>query len=216
MFKALATSCVFMAALSGGLAQAQADDTNFFGPGSILARARFAAVIPENFSSSISVIGGHVQATTAYIPELDLSYFLTPNLSVEAIAGTSRHEVSAHDSALGPKADVGSVWVLPPTVTLQYHRQYGDFIPYAGVGLTVMFFYDSHPNVAGGITKAGYSTGVGPALDAGLDYVIAPNWVANIDVKQTFVNTTAHINGAITAKTALSPTVVAVGIGYRF
>jgi outer membrane protein len=91
MFKALATSCVFMAALSGGLAQAQADHTNFFDPGSILARARFAAVIPENFSSSISVIGGHVQATTAYIPELDLSYFLSPNLSVEAIAGTSRH-----------------------------------------------------------------------------------------------------------------------------
>jgi len=216
MFKALATSCVFIAALSGGLAQAQADDTNFFDAGSVLARARFAAVIPENFSSSISVIGGHVQATTAYIPELDLSYFLSPNYSLEAIAGTSRHEVSARDSALGPKADVGSVWALPPTVTLQYHRQYGGFIPYAGVGLTVMFFYDSHPNVTGGITKAGYGTGIGPALDAGLDYVIAPHWVANIDVKQTFVSTTAHINGAITAKTALSPTVIAVGIGYRF
>jgi len=31
-----------------------------------------------------------------------------------------------------------------------------------------------------------------------------------------FVNTTAHINGAIIAKTALSPTVVAAGIGYKF
>jgi len=216
MFKALLTSCVFSVAVSGGLAAAQTDASNFYDPGSILARARFAAVIPENFSSSISEIGGHVQATTTYIPELDLSYFLSPNVAVEAIAGTSRHEVSARDSALGPKADVGSVWVLPPTVTLQYHRQYGDFIPYAGVGLTVMFFYDSHPNVTGGITKAGYETGAGPALDAGLDYVIAPNWVANIDVKQIFVNTTAHINGAITAKTALSPTVASVGIGYRF
>jgi len=106
--------------------------------------------------------------------------------------------------------------VLPPTVTLQYHRQYGDFIPYAGAGVTVAFFYDSHPNVTGGITKAGYDTGVGPTLDAGFDYVIRPDWVANIDVKQMFVNTTAHINGAITAKTALSPTVVAAGIGYRF
>jgi outer membrane protein W len=46
-----------------------------------------------------------VQATTAYIPELDLSYFLSPNLSLEAIAGTSRHEVSAHDSALGGSRD---------------------------------------------------------------------------------------------------------------
>jgi len=216
MFKTLVTACIFAAALSGGCAAAQTDGQNFFETGSVLARARVAAVIPENLSSSISLIGGHVQATTAYIPELDISYFLSPNLSVEAIAGTSRHDVSARDSALGPKADVGSVWVLPPTITLQYHQQYGDFIPYAGAGMTVMFFYDSHPNVSGGITKAGYATGVGPALDAGFDYVIRQNWVANVDVKQIFVNATAHINGVITAKTALSPTVASVGIGYRF
>jgi len=127
MFKALVTSCIFTAALSGGLAAAQTDAETFYDTGSILARARFAAVSPENFSSSISEIGGHVQATTAYIPELDLSYFLSPNLSVEAIAGTSRHEVSAHDSALGPKADVGSVWVPPdghaaiPSPVWQFH-----------------------------------------------------------------------------------------------
>jgi outer membrane protein len=217
MFKFLLTSCLLALTLSDGFAAAQTAAPNFYETGSILARARLAAVIPENFSSSISVIGGNVQATTAYIPELDLSYFLTPNIAVEAIAGTSRHEVSANNSILGPKVDVGSVWVLPPTVTLQYHRQFGDFIPYAGAGLTVMFFYDSHVNSAGGITKAGYDTGVGPALDAGFDYVIAPNWVANIDVKQMFVSTTAHINnGSIIAKTALSPTVVALGIGYRF
>jgi outer membrane protein W len=46
--------------------------------------------------------------------------------------------------------------------------------------------------------------------------VLGPHLVANLDVKQMFVDTTAHINGAITAKTALSPTVVAVGVGYRF
>jgi len=207
---------VFAVSLCGGAAGAQAQETGYFEPGSVLARARVAAVIPENFSSSVTLIGGHVEATTDYIPEIDLSYFFTPALSVEAIAGTSRHEVSVHGSALGAKADVGSVWVLPPTVTLQYHKQYGAFIPYAGVGLTVMFFYDSHPDTAGGITKAGYDTGVGPTLDAGFDYVISPTWVVNVDVKQMFVNTTAHVNGVITAKTALSPTVVAAGIGYKF
>jgi outer membrane protein len=205
-----------LAAPLAAKAQSVAPAAPFFATGSILARARFAAVIPQNFSSSVSVIGGHVDATTAYIPELDLSYFITPHIAIEAIAGTSRHEVSAQGSLLGPKVDLGSVWALPPTVTVQYHQQYGNFIPYAGVGLSVVFFYDSHPNVTGGITKVGYDTGVGPTLDAGFDYVLSPHWVANVDVKQMFVNTTAHINGVITAKTALSPTVVAAGIGYRF
>jgi len=216
MSKFLAAACVLGAVFAGGIASAQTFNGDFYNTGSILVRARAAAVIPENFSSSITVIGGHVDATTTYIPELDLSYFVNPSIAVELIAGTSRHEVSAADSALGSKTDVGSIWVLPPTVTVQYHKQFRNFIPYAGAGLTVMFFYDSHPNVTGGITKAGYDTGVGPTLDGGFDYVLSPHLVANLDVKQMFVDTTAHINGAITAKTALSPTVVAVGVGYRF
>lgn len=204
-----------MAAHAQDPASSSATDS-FFQPGSILVRGRAAAVIPENLSSSISVIGGHVDATTAYIPEVDLSYFLTSNWSVEAIAGTSKHEVSAGGSALGNKADVGSVWVLPPTVTLQYHHQFGNFIPYGGAGLTVMFFYDSQSNKSAGINKVKYDTGVGPAIDFGFDYVLTPRWVANFDVKQTFVETTAHINGTIDAKTSISPTIVALGLGYRF
>lgn len=216
MSKTLFGACTFALLLTTAMGPAKADDGSFYEDGSILARARFAAVINENFSSSISEIGGTVNATTAYIPEVDFSYFLTPNVSLELIAGTSRHEVSAENSALGPKADVGSVWVLPPTITAQYHQQMGNFIPYAGLGLTVMFFYDTHANIAGGINKVDFDTGVGPSLDAGLDYVIAPRWVANLDVKQMFVSTTAHINGAINASTSLSPTVVAAGIGDRF
>jgi outer membrane protein len=219
MSKALAPALILGALLSTGVAWADpATPTPFFETGSILARARFAAVVPEDFTSSIADIGGHVQATTAYIPEVDFSYFVTPHISIEAIAGTSRHEISAQGSALNPggKADVGSVWVLPPTITVQYHQQYGHFIPYGGVGVTAMFFYDHNTNNSGGITKINFDNSVGPTLDAGFDYLIGGHWVANFDVKQMFVSTTAHINGAIDASTALSPTVVAAGIGYRF
>jgi outer membrane protein len=217
MPKPLFVPALVSAVLIGGLAPAQADDTPaFFDAGSILVRARADAVIPENFSSSISEIGGSVKGTTDFIPELDLSYFLTPKLSVEAIAGSSEHMISAQNSALGPQVDVGKIWVLPPTVTLQYHQQVRNFIPYAGVGLTVMIFYASQPDHGNGITKVDYSNSAGPALNAGFDYVVAPHWVLNFDVKQMFVNTTAKINGVITAKTALSPTVAGVGIGYRF
>jgi len=184
--------------------------------GDLLVHLRAIGVLPENFSSKVSVIGGHVDATDQPAPEVDLSYFITPNFSLEAIAATTRHNVSARGTKLG-KVDVGSVWVLPPTVTLQYHLDpIGGFRPYAGIGLTVVFFYDSH--AAGPtVTKAGYSTAVGPTLDAGFDYALGGNWFANFDVKQMFVSTEARINnGAIVAHTSLSPTVVGAGIGYLF
>ncbi len=197
-------------------AQGYQANTTGFQAGDVLVHLRGIDVMPENVSSSVSAIGGHVKTTDQITPEVDLAYFLTDHVSVEAIAATSSHEVSATGTALG-RVDVGSVWALPPTVTLQYHASpiYG-FQPYAGVGLTVAFFYDAH--AAGPtVTKVGFSTAVGPALDAGFDYHLQGRWVANVDVKQMFVSTKARINGgAIVAKTSLSPTVVGVGIGYVF
>ncbi len=195
---------------------AQAQTAPSFQPGDVLIHLRAIGVLPENFSSSVSAIGGHVHATDQPAPEIDLSYFLTSHVSVEAIAASTRHEVSASGTAIG-KVDVGSIWVLPPTITLQYHlAPIGGFSPYAGAGVTVAFFYDSH--AAGPtVTKIGYNTGVGPALDAGFDYSLGGAWYANFDVKQIFVNTEARINhSTIIAKTSLSPTVVGAGIGYLF
>jgi outer membrane protein len=202
--------------VSPALAQDYFNNPTGYQAGDVLVHLRVIDVIPENFSSSISGIGGHVQATDQATPEVDLSYFLTPHWSVEAIAATSRHEISATGTALG-KVDVGSVWALPPTITMQYHApQIGIFRPYAGVGLTVLFLYDSH--AAGPVVdKVGYSIGVGPTLDAGFDVPLRGRWVANFDIKQMFVNTEARINhSTIIAKTALSPTVIGAGIGYVF
>ena len=53
----------------------------------------------------------------------------------------------------------------------------------------------------------------------GADYALGGPWIANIDVKQIFLSTTARattVLGGVVAKTALDPTVVGIGIGYRF
>ncbi len=184
--------------------------------GTFMVRVRAIGVIPEDFSSSVSVIGGHVDVTATPAPEVDFSYFLTDNIAAELIAASTRHSVSASGTILG-KVDVGSVWVLPPTLTAQYHfMPHSRFSPYVGAGLTVAFFYDSQPATPT-VTKVGLSNNVGPAIQAGFDYNVSGHWFANFDVKQIFLNTTARINGGgIVAKTALSPTVVGAGIGYRF
>ncbi|OJY74351.1 MAG: hypothetical protein BGP12_19905 [Rhodospirillales bacterium 70-18] len=184
--------------------------------GTFMVRARLLDVIPLNSTSSVSGIGGKVAAGSAITPELDFSYFLTDNIALELIAATSRHSVKVKGSALGD-VSVGKVWVLPPALTLQYHfMPKSQFSPYVGAGLNYTVFYNAKP-AGGAVTKLAFENNVGGVLQAGLDYNITGHTFLNVDVKQFFLNTTAKVNGgAIKAKTALNPTVVGVGIGYRF
>lgn len=186
--------------------------------GTFMIRGRAIGVLPQNSSSSISAIGGHVTVSNTATPELDFSYFITDNIAVELIAATSKHDLYASGSALTPgNYHVGSTWVLPPTVLLQYHfMPHERFSPYVGAGLNVTFFYATNP-ANNAVTGLSMTNNVGAAIQAGFDYNITGHWFANFDVKQIFVNTTASINGgAIKAKTALNPTVIGAGIGYRF
>lgn len=185
--------------------------------GTFMIRARAIGVIPQNSSSSISAIGGTVSTSNTAAPELDFSYFLTDNIALELIAATTKHDLYANGSALTPGSyHVGSTWVLPPTLLLQYHfMPHSRFSPYVGAGLNVTFFYGT--KAAGNVvTDLAMSNNVGAAVQAGFDYNITGHWFANFDVKQIFVNTSATVNGVIKAKTALNPTVIGAGIGYRF
>ncbi len=181
--------------------------------GSFMVRARVIGVLPENSGSSTSV-GGHVGATNAVTPELDFSYFFTPNIAADLILATTQHTISAKD--LPGKVNVGKTWVLPPTVTLQYHFMPKErFSPYVGAGLNATFFYSEKASAP--FTSLSLTPALGFALQAGFDYNISGNWYANVDVKQIFLHTKAKISGgAVTAKTWLNPLVVGAGLGYKF
>ncbi len=203
----------------GGVAQAQ----GFFSEapvgleaGTILLHARGIGVIPQDNGVSISAIGGKVSVDSAAAPELDVSYFLTDNIAFELIAATTQHSVTAVGTALGD-VNVGDTWVLPPTLTVQYHFMPRErFSPYVGAGINVTFYYDTHA-AGGAVQRLSFQNNVGAVLQAGFDYNVAGHWFINGDVKQIFLNTEAHLNGgAIIAKTGLDPIVVGLGIGYRF
>lgn len=54
-------------------------------------------------------------------------------------------------------------------------------------------------------------------LQPGVDFRINGAWYANLDVQQVFVSAKAKLNGgAVVARTDINPTVVGVGVGYRF
>ncbi|MCB8876453.1 OmpW/AlkL family protein [Acidisoma silvae] len=186
--------------------------------GSFEASLSVIGVIPETFSSNIKPIGGQVNAGGGVSPELTGTYFLTNHWALQLIAASTAHSISAGDTSLG-HVDVGRAHVLPPTLTVQYHFLPNDrFSPYVGLGVAVAFFYATQPSEPV-INKFSLDTTAGPSLDIGFDYNFSGHWFANFDAKQMFLNTTAHIDsavGEVTAKTALNPTVIGVGIGYRF
>lgn len=186
--------------------------------GTFMVRLRAIGVLPQTSSSSVSVIGGNITASNQAAPEVDVSYFFTDNIAAELIAASTRHVIKVKNSALGT-VDVGSTWVLPPTVTLQYHFMPKErFSPYIGAGVNVSFFYATNPT-GPIINKFNLRTGIGPAIQAGFDYNFSSNWFLNVDVKQIFVKTSGDVHtvlGKVHASTWLNPTVVGVGIGYRF
>lgn len=221
MKKLLLATSVLSALALASVAPARAQDAGFVGKaaGTFMIRGRLIGVIPLNSSSSISgaINSGNVGTSNFVTPEADFSYFLTDNFALELIAATSRHDIYATNSPLGSSYHVGSTWVLPPTLLLQYHFQpHERFSPYVGAGLNVSFFYGTHA-ADNAVTSLGLRNNVGAAVQAGFDYNFSGHWFANVDVKQIFLNTTASINGGyITARTALNPLVVGAGIGYRF
>ena len=162
-------------------------------------RLRGIIITPDE-SADIETINGDVSISTAFVPEFDITYFFNENWSAELILGTAKHDVEAVGTDVGD-IDLGHVWLLPPTLTAQYHFTGGDFVPYLGAGPNLTLFYgvDEGP-VADDVE---YDASVGFALQGGFDFMISDKWFLNLDVKKLFLNTTATVN----ATTALGATV---------
>ena len=83
-----------------------------------------------------------VSITDSGIPELDLTYFFTKNIAAELVLGVTPHTVNG-SGGITSFGKVGDAWLLPPTLTLQYHFDTGTaFKPYVGGGVNYTIFFD--------------------------------------------------------------------------
>ncbi len=104
-------------------------------------RVRGTWVAPNGGGHVDQVPGSSFDISTTVIPELDITYFFTPNWAVEEILGVTRHHVTGDGTLAG--ADIAKATLLPPTLTLQYHwTDFGAFKPYVGAGVNYTFFFD--------------------------------------------------------------------------
>ena len=208
--------------------------------GDWLVRGRIINVNPNDSSGALRLDGDRIAKGVGVdsdtVPELDITYMITPNWGVELILGTSKHTVRANKtvgsavSGLGSK-NVIDTRVLPPTLTLQYHFRPGATVrPYVGAGVNYTYFYNEKVPRSSAIhatdgsrTKVNLSSSWGWAAQAGVDVAINQDWFINFDVKYLDINTTArfkNINGALgeraKIKADINPFVWGVGIGRRF
>ena len=189
---ALAILC----ATTAGAAYAQQD-------GQWLVRAR--AVHLDSANGGAAGAAG-VSINDKWIPEVDVSYFFTPNFAAELILTYPQK----HDVRLGG-TKIGSVKHLPPTLLAQYHfTGLGAFKPYVGAGVNYTRF--SGVDIAGGALTVKKNSW-GPALQLGFDYALDKHWSLNLDVKKVYIDTT--VSGGV-GKFKVDPVLVGLGLGYRF
>lgn len=198
--------------LAAGASAAQAEPMQRWQAGDWMVRGRAIGVLPDE-SSTITPIGGKADFSNEVVPEVDFTYFFTDNIAAELILATAKH--SAKDKLPGGSVDVGSAWVLPPTLTLQYHfTELGWAKPYLGAGINYTMYLDEEP---GALNNIELDDGFGVALQAGVDVPVDDRWSWNLDVKKLYVDADAKWNnGTIQGDIDLDPWIVGVGIGYRF
>ena len=184
-------------------------------------RLRAVGVAPDE-SASIGIIGGDVAISNALIPELDFTYFFTENFAAELILGTAKHDVQAINTAAGD-LNLGSVWLLPPTLTAQYHFYTSDkkvFKPYIGAGVNYTLFYNVK---SGDVADVTYDNALGYAAQLGFDLMLDETFFINVDVKRLFLSTDVSVDASnlapgliIPAEVDINPWLVGVGVGMKF
>lgn len=206
-------ACAFAAWMAVPAAAVAEEET---AEGKFMVRGRALYMVPSNQSASIPALGlprDKVHVSQKVFPEIDFSYFATPNIAVELVLTyPQKHEVKI----AGARA--GTVRHLPPTLLAQYHfTDFGRFKPYIGAGLNLTLFMNDHLSAAGLPLKMEKAS-VGPALQIGADVKIVDGWYANFDIKKVWIESDVKLKatGAKVTRTDIDPWLFSVGIGYRF
>lgn len=185
-------------------------------------RLRGVGVVTPNQSAKIGTIGGDVQISDAFIPELDFTYFFTEHFAAELILGTAKHDVKAINTIAGD-IDLGSAWLLPPTLTAQYHFYTSDkkiFKPYIGAGVNYTLFYNVK---SGAVADVKYDNALGYAAQVGFDLMLDDTFFINVDAKRLFLSTDVTVDATnlvpglvVPAEVDIDPWLFGIGVGMKF
>ncbi|MES2091525.1 MAG: OmpW family outer membrane protein [Pseudomonadota bacterium] len=173
--------------------------------GNWLVRVRAVHLDPANKDDT----GLNLNINSKVIPELDISYFVTPNIAAELVLTyPQKQDVRAGSTK------IGTLRHLPPTLTAQYHfLPTGTIRPYVGAGVNYTNFTTVSLDVPGvNIDRGSF----GWALQAGVDFKLAENLYLNLDVKKVQIHAVITSGATKLGTLKVDPTLVGIGLGWRF
>jgi len=176
-----------------------------------LVRVRAVHIDPADKSDPVGGTGAsdRLHVSSKWIPEVDISYFLTPNWAAELVLTYPQK----HDVLLDGQR-IGSFKHVPPTLLAQYHFLPGaQFDPYVGAGINYTLI--SKVDILNGAGRLEHDS-IGAALQAGVDFRIDGKWSVNLDVKKVQIRSDVDINGVRASQVRIDPVLLGVGVGYRF
>ena len=196
----LALAAVAAASLAAPVASQAAD-------GPWLVRARAVHLDAAN-KDNIAITD--VSINDKWLPEVDVSYFFTPNIAAELIL-TYPQKQDVSSSAHGGK--IGTLKHLPPVLSVQYHFiPEGQIRPYVGVGINYTRFSSVDLPAGFSIEKSSF----GPSFQAGVDIEVSKGIFLNFDIKKTYIRTDLSASGTNLGTIKVDPVLFGVGVGYRF
>ena len=143
------------------------------------------------------------------IPEVDITYFFNKNLAAELVLTVPQKQTVSSNGV-----NIGTFKHLPPTLTLQYHFDGSpDYKPYVGAGINYTDISKVDLSAANARLD---SHSWGTAMQVGVDFPIDKNLSFNIDIKKVNIKTNVYVGVADHGVLKLNPTLMGVGLGYRF
>jgi outer membrane protein len=205
MKKSATASVMVFAALGLFAGQAMAQQSPW------LVRARAVHINPADKSDPVGGVGRSdlLTVSSKTIPEVDISYFFTPNIAAELVLTyPQKHDVMLD----GGK--IGTFKHLPPTLSMQYHfLPDAQFSPYLGAGIN--YTNISKVKLLDGAASLEHSSW-GLAVQAGVDFKLDKNWSLNLDIKKVQIRSDVMIGGQKVSAVKIDPLLIGVGVGYRF
>lgn len=203
-----------------------ATDRTGIAAGDVLLRVRTIMVAPNERSGSVlpAFPGEKVSVDNSFMPEIDATYMATDHIGFELIASTTRHHADGRTGTTGAIGRLASTWVLPPTLTAQYHFAPASHVrPYVGAGLNYTIFWNEKASSAlekaVGPTRVHMTDSFGWAAQAGIDVELTRKVFLNLDVKYIDIDTTTRLRttaaGTQQVRLHLDPLVFGVGLGLR-
>jgi outer membrane protein len=201
---ATAATAILLAGATAWPLSSQAQDMPF------LVRVRAVDLQSANTDST----GLDLSINNKIIPEIDFSYFITPQWALELVLTYPQKQ-----TVRAGGTEIGSLKHLPPTLTAQYHfTGLGAFQPYLGAGVNYTRFSNVTfvPAVQTALHPSLSKNSFGLALQVGFDYEFMKNTTLNLDVKKVQIRTDVSSAGTKVGTFKVDPWLIGVGLGRRF